>query len=74
MYTRKRVDFRLPPDILKAAKDLCKYQSMGFTYYIESLIRIDLKKRNLFPQPEPVNHGTFEEWGWEEKSKLKKVI
>lgn len=74
MAVRKKISLRLPVNLMDASKDFCKTQSMNFTYYIETLIRSDLKKRNLFPVAPQIEHGTFDEWGWDEKPKLKKVI
>lgn len=74
-YTRKRIDLKLPEIILAKVSILCHQKAIDRTNYIETLIRMDLKRRNiLVEEVEKKDYGTFEDWGWEEKPKLRKVI
>ena len=75
MNTRKRIDLKLPEIILVEMEKVCFKKAISRTNYIETLIRMDLKKRNILVEDfEKKNPGTFEDWGWEEKLKLKQVI
>jgi hypothetical protein len=71
--TRKRIDIKLPKLLLRKIDESCKQKMISRTAYIENLIRYDLKKRNIEIEL-PINHGSFEDWGWEEKPELKRVI
>jgi metal-responsive CopG/Arc/MetJ family transcriptional regulator len=73
MSTRKRIDIKLPELLLQKVDELCDKKIITRTNYIETLIRYDLKKRGIEIE-QPKDYGTFEEWGWDEKPKLKKVI
>jgi hypothetical protein len=72
MYTRKRIDLKLPCIILENVEKICFQKAINRTNYIETLIRFDLKKRGLIIDEQPKKYyGSFEEWGWDD-SKIKR--
>ena len=46
----KRVQMRLPTDLVSAVDEFCASILTDRTKYIETLIRHDLKRRKLFPK------------------------
>jgi metal-responsive CopG/Arc/MetJ family transcriptional regulator len=73
MYTRKRIDIKLPQIVITKIDELCIKKAITRTNYIETLIRMDLKKRNIIIEEQPLkDYGKFEDWGWTEKIKRNK--
>jgi metal-responsive CopG/Arc/MetJ family transcriptional regulator len=51
-YThRKRVDLRLPQTLIDIIDKFCASQNMTRTFYIETLIRNDIKQKSLLMEP-----------------------
>lgn len=47
-YTRKRIDLKLPPDLLESIDNFCESKQITRTKYFEDLARIDQIKRNRY--------------------------
>lgn len=55
---KTRKNFRLTSSLVTTAEKLCKAKDVTLTNYIETLIRYDLRKRNLISKPKPTVRWT----------------
>lgn len=72
-----RIEIRINSQLKKLILKVCEeWQIKTITEFIIKLAIWFLIKKNYLidENPQPKVYGTFEDWGWEGKPKLKKVI